>query len=165
MSNMSEVEKYKNFPEGSGGKMIYDRYHLSVKNFFSKYYDKTNLKDWDLWMNNSIYKAWDGNKRLEFLKDWGERMKYFDFSEMVRFYKEEDLSGFDEDVKKFISFLAGDGFFKKNKISLESWIKSKNFTNPIKDYEQDVTISQALHLKGGMNYIRKQLINLHWWRQ
>jgi len=165
MSNISEIDKYKNYPEGSGGKMMYDRHYLSVEDFFSKYHDNADLKDWNYWMNNTINKAWEESKRSEFLKDWGERMKYFDFSEMERFYKEEGLSDFDEDVRKFISFLAGDGFFNKNKISLESWISSKNFTNPIKDYEQDVTVSQALHLKGGMNYIRKQLVNLHWWRQ
>ena len=142
-----------------------DKKTLSTEDYIFKYYSQVKLDGWDYWMNNTINNAWKESKRLEFLKDWGERMKYFDFSEMERFYKEENLSDFDEDVRKFISFLAGDGFFSKNKISLESWMSSKNFTNPLKDYEQDVTVYQALHLKGGMNYIRKQLVNLHWWRQ
>ncbi|WP_411029860.1 hypothetical protein [Spongiimicrobium sp. 3-5] len=161
----SEIEKYKDYPEGSGGKMMYDKYFMTTKDFFSKYYFEADLKDWDRWMNNTINKAWNKNHRAEFLQSWGERMKYFDFLEMERFYKEENLSKFDEDVKKFVSFLAGDGFFYKNKITLESWITSKNFTNPIKNHEQDIRISQALSLKGGMNYIRIQLANLHWWRQ
>ena len=142
-----------------------DKKTLSTEEYIFKYYSQTKLDGWNYWMNNTINKAWEESKRLEFLKNWGERMKYFDFSEMERFYKDENLSDFDEDIRKFISFLAGDGFFKKNKINIENWITAKNFTNPIKNYEQDVTISQALHLKGGMNYIRKQLINLHWWRQ
>jgi hypothetical protein len=142
-----------------------DKETLSTAKYIEKYYSDVDLSGWDLWMNDTINKIWDKNQREDFLKSWGERMVDFNFLEMERFYRDEDLSLFDEDVKKFISFLAGDGFFKTNKISFKSWVDSKKFTNPIKDFIQDVTINQALELKGGMNYIRKQLVNLHWWRQ
>jgi hypothetical protein len=165
MLSKSEIEKYKDYPEGSGGKMMYDKYFMSVEDFFSKYYDKVDLQDWNYWMNNTINKCWDKKERSKFLSEWGERMKLFNFEEMERIYNEESLSDYDEDVRKFIAFLAGDGFFEKNKVSLDNWVESKKFANPIKEYEQDVTISQALKLKGGMNYIRKQLVNLHWWKQ
>ena len=95
-------------------------------------------------MDNTINKAWIKDDRQKFLESWGRGMRFFDFEEMERFYKEEDLSDFDDDVKKFLAFLAGDGFFQENKVSFKSWINSENFTNPIKDYKQDVTISQCL---------------------
>ena len=91
-------------------------------------------------------------------------MNAFNFSEMERFYKEEDLSMFDEDIQKFISFMAGDRFFEENNLTLNEWIKLDTFINPKKDYKQDVTLLRALEYDGGMNYIRKQLVNLHWWK-
>ncbi|NJM14258.1 MAG: hypothetical protein HC896_01735 [Bacteroidales bacterium] len=142
-----------------------DKRELSIPQYIDKYYSNVDLKGWKYWMTDNIRPAWEREKRKEFLAKWGERMKFFDFAKMENFYEKRDLSGFDEDVKKFVAFLAGDGFFDKNNLTFEDWINSKNFTNPLKDYEQDVTIKEALSLKGGMNYIRKQLINLHWWRQ
>lgn len=143
-----------------------DKKTLSAEDYIFKYYAQVKLDGWNYWMNNTINKAWEKSKRLEFLKDWGERMKYFDFSEMERFYKEEDLSDFDEDVKKFISFLAGDGFFLKNKISFSEWLSIRNFTNPYNSSDQhEINISQFLKISGGMNYLREQLTGLSWWRQ
>jgi len=141
-----------------------DRQNLSLKEYIAKYYLDYDLKGWDLWMCNTINKAWDENLRDNFISTWGERMKYFDFKKMEIFYYTEDLSCFDEDVKKFFSFLAGDGFFEKYKITFSKWITILNFSNPDKEYFQDITISEALNFPGGMNYVRSQLINLLWWR-
>ena len=55
-------------------------------------------------------------------------------------------------------------FFEENNLTLNEWIKLDTFTNPKKDYKQDVTLLRALEYDGGMNYIRKQLVNLHWWK-
>lgn len=142
-----------------------DRENLLLKEYIAKYYSEIDLTGWNFWMNNTINKAWDKDLRDNFISAWGERMKNFDFEKMELFYNTEDLSDFDEDVKKFLSFLAGDGFFEKHKISFSKWITTLNFTNPHKNYSQDVTILEALNLHGGMNYIRSQLINLTWWHQ
>ena len=160
----SEIEKYKDYPEGSGGKMMYDRHNLPTEEFFTKYYLSIDLSDWNLWMSDTVNKAWEEKSRIEFQNSWGERMNAFNFSEMERFYKEEDLSMFDEDIQKFISFMAGDRFFEENNLTLNEWIKLDTFTNPKKDYKQDVTLLRALEYDGGMNYIRMQLVNLHWWK-
>jgi hypothetical protein len=141
-----------------------DKQELTLPQYIEKYYSNIDLKGWDYWIANNINLAWNKANRADFLENWGERMKFFDFDKMERFYEEKDLSVFDEDIKKFIAFLAGDSFFEGNKITFENWLTVKNFTNPLKDYEQDITIKEALKIKGGMNYIRKQLINLHWWR-
>ena len=142
-----------------------DKKNLSLKEYIAKYYSQFDLTGWNYWINNTINKAWDKNYRDEFLKSWGERMEYFDFNKMEYFYQNEDLSKFDEDVKKFLSFLSGDGFFIKNKITFKDWLNILNFTNPLKPYEQDITINEVLNYDGGMNFLRSQLMNLVWWRQ
>ncbi len=142
-----------------------DKQQLSVSEYIDKYYSNVNLDDWIYWMNSNIDAAWTIERRKELRSSWGERMANFDFDKMMNFFNQEDLSPFDDDIKKFISFLAGDSFFETNRISYNEWLAVKNFTNPLKGYAQDVTIEEALKLKGGMNYIRKQLVNLHWWRR
>lgn len=46
----------------------------------------------------------------------------FDFSKMRKFYEEikNDIR-FEDDIKRFFAFLAGDGYFEANKISYEDF--------------------------------------------
>lgn len=142
-----------------------DKKNLTIAQFIDKYYTYADLKGWNYWIKNNIELAGNKDQRTAFLNNWGKRMESFNFDKMERFYKEKNLSDFDEDVRKFFAFLEGDGFFKSNSITFEKWIYTKNFTNPLKEYPQDIAIIEALKLKGGMNYIRKQLVSLHWWRE
>ena len=43
MESDNNITKYKNYPEGSGGRMLYDKHSLPIIDFFAKYY-----------LNNSI---------------------------------------------------------------------------------------------------------------
>ena len=117
-------------------------------------------------MKDPINMAWNKNTRQAFIDEHSSyRIENFDFDKMERFYNEKDLSAFDEDVRRFFAFLAGDGYFEENKITFEKWITIKNCINPSKDIVLDLSIKEALDYKGGMNYIRMVLRGLHWWRQ
>ena len=142
-----------------------DKLNLSLEDYIEKYYSNIDLSGWDYWKETAINLVFDKSKRKDFKIRWGMRMISFDFEKMEIYLVRKELMVFEEDIRKFIAFLAGDGFFDEHAISLDDWLHKKNFTDPKRDFELELSILQALEFKGGLNYIRKQLMNLQWWRR
>lgn len=44
---MGKNDNYRDYPEGSGGKKIYDRYNLAFQDYLDKYYRNPDLSRWE----------------------------------------------------------------------------------------------------------------------
>lgn len=162
-----ELNMYKDFPEGSGGKRRHDFGTLSFKDWVKKYCAAPNLSAYEgflKWAKLALVQS------EEFHSIWNKgRIQPYNYDLISHAYvklRNENL--FDDDVNLFIAFLAGDGFFEVYNTELESWICSTNWQNPSKDCLQLNTcllMEEIAPMEFGMNYIRESLGNLDYWRQ
>jgi len=155
-----EILKYKDYPEGSGGKWLYDKYTLPFDLWIAKYYTNPDLTGW----NGLLKWANEANIQSElFMKEWCKnRIVAYDFEKYIATYKKlNSMTVFDEDINKFIAFMAGEGFFDRYSISLEDWLQRK--INP--ESSNDVyTLVDINSLKFGTNYIKSYLAELDFWK-
>lgn len=96
--------------------------------------------------------------------EWGEIAKTFNSEEMMGIYSQLKDFPLEEDIKQYISFLGGSGFFKNFNISVINWLNSTNWVNPHKNYDNGRSIIFIANLKYGMNYLRTQLGAMDWWK-
>lgn len=141
---------------------------ISKAKYLSKYYSenspdsRVSLDSWNLWIPD-LEMAFNESKRDEFLNRWGSRMRYFDFNKMKLFYESLAFSNYDDDLKKFFAFLAGDGFFDSEFVSFENWVNKSNFINT--HIDSFLSINEALKHPEGMNFVKTNLPRLHWLRE
>jgi hypothetical protein len=129
--NKLEAQKYENYPEGSGGRKIYDMFYLPFQEYLNKYYKTPDLSRWDYINSKFIIPmfdetAWDDY--LEFLNKVKprfvpEKNKKDKFWEQIK-----DDNRFSKDLKCFFTYLYTIGFYKGE--SFEEWLKSTNWMNP-----------------------------------
>lgn len=158
-----ELDKFKNFHEGTPEKRHYDFYHLPFEDWVAKYYANPDLTQWKLWQedaNNALT-----NRNL-FIQQWKGRSQKFDFQEMESTFEElKKKKEFEDDIMLYISFLAGDGFFKTYHITIEQWYTMKNWASPgIEPNSKTRTINELKLMPYGINYLRTRLADLNWWR-
>jgi hypothetical protein len=146
-----------------------DYRRLPITSYIEKYfYENKEIEgSWKNGFKRTVDMAFDPDKRKEFFERWGERANFFDFQEMERFYGLiRNDNRFDDDIKRFFSFLAGEGYFKTWEIDFNQFVKSNNFNNP-NEFNNDpraLSIERLTEIKGGQNYIRLQLISMGWWK-
>ncbi len=162
-----EALKYKDYPENSGGKAIYDMYFLPFQEYLNKYYTNPDLTGWERWKNKYITPAFDENRHYEMIKNFGYAdKKFYDFDAQNKFYEQlKNDERIDDDIKQFIGFLAGTGFFKKYNLTLDQWFAMKNWANPYVPNEKGMTINEILNYKYGNNLLRTNLPILNYWRR
>ena len=168
--NQKEALKYKDYPENSGGKAIYDRYFLPFKKYLEKYYSDSEYEEWERWKKKYIESAFDENQHDEFIKNWGYvDKKYHHFNTQYQVYSQlKNDERLPEEVKKFIGFLAGvgEGFFNKYHITVEQWFNMKNWHNPnLPENEEGHTINEILSYPYGINYFKVLLIQMPYWKR
>jgi len=155
-----DILKYKDYPEGSGGKWLYDKYTLPFESWINKYYENPDLTGWNgllIWANEAYTQS------NLFMKEWCKnRIVAYDFEKYEATYsKLNTMALFDDDINRFIAFMAGEGFFNKYDISLEGWLQTK--MNPDGN-DRIYTIVDVSILKCGVNYIKSYLAELDFWK-
>ena len=167
MNKLEGVLKYKDYPEGSGGKKIYDSYILSFDVFLTKYYSKINLSRWDEWMEKYVKLAFNQEQHEEMAKNFGYvSVSMHSFEEQQKIYDElETELRLDQEVRMFIGFMAGAGFFKRYNLNIEQWFHITNWMHP---HQKDVTfpkLNVILNYPYGLNYIKVNLLQLPFWQR
>lgn len=166
--NKLEVLKYKDYPEGSGSKRLYDMYFLPFGEYLAKYYSNPNWETWDRWRSRYIEAAFNKNRHDEMIKNFGYAdKKYYDFDTQYEFYSQLKMDKrLDDDTMQFIGFLAGAGFFKKYDITLKQWFNMKNWSNPyLSEIKDDKTINEIISYPYGENYIKTNLPQMAFWNR
>ncbi len=161
-----DFEKYKNYPEGSGGKKMYDEFTLTFDAYLIKYYSCPDFEEWNRWRVRFIEPAFDENRHDEMIRNFGYVSKdRHDFDCQSFVYAELQQNKFmAEDVKQFVGFMAGAGFFKKYKLSIQDWLEIRNWFNPIESNEMK-PISEIIAIPYGLNYLRLFLLQMPFWRR
>lgn len=159
-----DFDQYKNSPIGSPGRMVYDRYNLSTKNYFDRYYSNPDLSNWNMLVKDIIDPLFDISRRKSVLSNISVYGKNFSIEEMEAFYNEhKSRNVFDDDIFKFMAFLNGQGFFKRIKMSYDQWINAKNYANPHRpesDYPDTVSLVDNTKFEHGMNAVRMELTSI-----
>ncbi|MBP7808115.1 MAG: hypothetical protein KA163_02370 [Bacteroidia bacterium] len=161
-----EALKYKDYPEGSGGKSIYDLYFMEFEQYLEKYYRDPEYKQWERWYNKYIEPAFDPNRHSEMIKNFGYISdSIHDFTAQSEVFNDlKSDARLTEEIRQFIGFMAGSGFFKRYNLSLNEWFNMKNWSNPYtKDIENGMSINEILNCKYGINYFKISLTQMpHW---
>lgn len=162
----SEIERYINYQEEGDGKKIYDSYNLPFIQYLQKYYRKLNFDRWNDWMEKFVKPSFcyrDGHMQnvsnLNYISD-----NIYDFEEQNKLYdilnREKRL---DEDLRMFIAFMGGAGFFNYYQINLETWFSVNNWVAPSSDIRQRRSINEILNYTFGLNFIKDTLTQLPYW--
>lgn len=170
-----EVLKYKDYPEGSGGKAIYDSLFLTFQDFLIKYYkapSETKKTSWDRfrrWQQKYIEPAFDESRHEEMIKNFGYvSIDKHDFKSQYAIYdKLKSDKRLDEETRMFIGFMAGAGFFKNYKISLEGWFEIENWSNPSANLENTNgrKLNDILDYEYGLNFLKVDLSQIPFWKR
>ena len=76
----------------------------------------------------------------------------------LKFYdKIKNDNRFDDELKKFFSFLYSCGFFMEHIITLEEWLKMNNWETPNIFEKESETILEILKKTNGINLIKNRL--------
>src|SRR5688500_18796950 len=95
-----EALKYRDYPEGSGGKAIYDSVFLPFQEYLIKYYKNPDLGAWMRWKEKYIDLAFDENRRDEMARNFGYVEKNFHDFELQNdaYQKTKQNKALDEDL-------------------------------------------------------------------
>ena len=157
------MEEYKNYPEGSAGKKLYDKYHMPFETWIKKYYQDADLTGWNRfykWVTKAFAKS------ALFESQWCKgRIERYDYDRLYSTYKSvSSLGFFDEEINRFIAFIASEGFFEIYNLSLDEWLHSKEWNHPSQKCEiHCYTIVEVSKLPFGINYIKSELAKLDFW--
>ena len=166
MNTKSQIERFKNYPEGSSGKRTYDEYNMEFKDFLNKYYTDEIFKTWSRWdtWKDFIIAAFNKNEIVKYNTKQG----YYLNSNIQDYTNALNSLEIDvkipTDIKKVIAFLVVDGFFNYYSIDPNTWLSMNNYINPkIKLPNQKKSIKELSSNQEGLNYLRNSLIHLWWW--
>ena len=164
---MEEYLKYKNYPEGSGLKKLYDSKTLSVKDFLLKYYSACDMGQWNRWMSKYVKPAYDKKRYDEMVRNFGYvSIKKHEFKTQYKFYElAKDDDRLDIDVAMFIGFLAGTGFFDNWALTLEEWFNIPNWSNPHNKFTESNSINTLLKYPYGLDCFRLGLLEMPHWKR
>ena len=147
---------------------------LTLKDYLSKYFKEIQPYDKEVWLkviNKLIDPSFDENRYDEMVYVFGYTSKdKHDFKKQYQFYKElEKDKRIDEEIKKFIGFMAGNHFFDKYIFDINEWFNSYYWTRPDltgnTDYKMKYTINDILNLPYGLNYLKTILPQLNYWKR
>ncbi|TRX33229.1 hypothetical protein FNW52_15840 [Flavobacterium sp. ZT3R18] len=164
---LKNIEKYKNYPDGSLSRKTYDRYFLHFEEYLKKYYHNPNFKEWERWYQKYIEPAFDLKRHHEMIKNFGYvSIDKHDFITQYEVYSQlKSDERLDEETKKYVGFLAGAGFFNQFNLSVERWFKINNWQNPNIKNEESKTLNEILNYPYGINYFKTLLTQMPFWRR
>ena len=168
MNKYEEILKYKDFPEGSGSKKMYDKYFLPFNEYLEKYYSNPIFSEWNNWYKSYIEPAFDENRHDEMIRNFGyiSKDKHDFVTQYEVFFQLNKSEELDKEFTEFIGFIAGMGFFKKYDLTINQWLNIKNWQNPYLEVDEDgKTIIQILSYPYGLNYIKMLFTQMPFWKR
>ena len=164
---MEEYSKYKDSPDGSGLKKLYDSRTLSIKDFLLKYYSDCDFTQWDRWISKFVDPAFDKQRYDEMIRNFGYvSIEKHEFITQYQFYELAKEDGrLDVDVAKFIGFLAGTGFFDKWSLTLDEWFNIPNWSNPYNNILESCSINSLLKHRFGLDCFKLGLLEMPHWKR
>lgn len=164
---INDLKKYKDFPEGSAGKVMYDSIYMTFEAYLEKYYLGVDLSVWRKWIEKYINPAFDPYEHEVMIKNFGySSLDNFNFSEQYNVYNElENEKRLDEETRRFIGFLGGAGFFKRFNLEVINWFNIPNWYHPYWKPDGQKTLNEILDFKYGLNYIKIQFIGMPFWKR
>ena len=143
---------------------------MPFSEYIKKYYSKLDLYDIEVWNKiilNLINLAFDETRHEEMAYNFGylsidkhDFDKQFEFNDKL---KNDDR--LDDEVRKFVGFMAGNHFFYKYHITVEQWFNMKNWYNPNVENEEGHTINEILNYPYGINYFKVLLTQMPYWKR
>jgi hypothetical protein len=165
----SKIKNYKDYPEGSGKKGIFDYVFLSFKDYINKYYQSPDISTWEIWQAKYIEPAFDESRHEEMIKNFGYvSIDKHDFKSQYAIYNQlKEDNRLDDETVKFIGFMAGAGFFEKLNINLEEWFDVDNWSAPLlfPDNNKRMSINDILSYTYGLNYLKVNLPQMSFWNR
>lgn len=152
-----------------------DRRELPFNQYLLKHHqrlDKFTQLLWTDWLSKYVEPAFDENRHQEMVKNFGyTSVGKHDFQKQSTFYNELKADDrVDEEIRKFIGFMAGSHFFDKYITTLHEWFNSKYWARPdladqYPEHQSDHTINEILEIPYGLNYLKEVLLGLNHWRR
>ena len=148
---------------------------MPLKPFLVKYYSKLdsyNIEVWEKIMLNLVELAYKETTYSKMAENFGySSIDKHDFRKQYEFYNElQNDSRLDDEVKKFIGFMAGNHFFEKYVHNINDWFNSYYWMKPYLSVTNptevtDFTINDVLNCPYGLNYLKTILPQLNHWRR
>jgi hypothetical protein len=167
VEDIERIKTYKDYPEGSGKRKIYDYVFLPLHKFIEKHYSSPDLSTWEVWQKKYIEPAFEEIRYDEMIENFGYVKKEFhDFDVQYKIftYLTNDIR-LDDQTRKFIGFMGGVGFFKKYKLGVEDWFNMNNWNHPEHEIEEGKTINDILQCPFGINMFKINLLQIPFWRR
>lgn len=122
--------------------------------------DVTSLNEWDRWFTKFVEPVFSSDDRDEYYKKIKEMQapfypKYWIAEKFYNTIKAD--TRFDEQLKKYFSFLYSCGFFMEHIISFEDWLSMSNWENPNSLDKNSETILEILKNDNGINILKSRL--------
>ena len=164
--NLEERFKYwKNEPDESPYRRIYDEHIMNFGDFLDKHYSDNKYFNWSRWNKWVLWiqKAFN-HEEMEALRVKGGYFRVNTSSQDYLASLETLELGMQlpKDITQVIAFLAVDGFFKHYSIDIKDWTRMDNYTNPA-NKEGKQSIDKLADNNESLNYLRESLIHLPWW--
>lgn len=119
-----------------------------------------DLSEWNKWFTKYVQPVFEFEKRESYY-DMIKRMQtpfYPKYWVAERFYEKiKNDSRFDDQLKKYFSFLYSCGFFMDNVITFDEWINIKNWENPLGGNDTSETILEILKKPYGLEELKQKL--------
>ena len=159
-----EASKFRNYPEGSGGKKNYDKYFLDFQEYLNNYFKYPDLSRWhyiNMKFVNPLFDGSDWESYMLFL--YQVKPSFFPDREKKQIFWSQinNDDRFSLDIKYFFTFLYTINFCRN--LSFEEWINIKNWEHPW--YEDEMkeakSIIELLKYNYSENYLKVHLAILN----
>jgi hypothetical protein len=158
------VEIYKNHPDGSPSKALYDLYNMDFQEYLNKYYKDPDLSRWDYINQKFITPLFDGTRWEDYWNFLYQVKPKFAPNELRKndFWNQiKNTTEFTNELKQFFTFLYSIEFFRD--LSFEEWLNTKNWNHPW--YQDESTnmksITELLKYDYSENFLKEQLASLN----
>lgn len=151
-----DFKEFKNYPEGSIEKRIYDSYFMDIDKYLIKYF-KNNTDRFNSFYQDYITPVFEKNNRNDYNEFLQKKKPPFsiDYSRFDEFYNNNCLKNkiLDVELFNFLSFLFSISHQFKNINVFMTWIENKIFL-------RNKTFNEIIKFPYGSNYIKSNLREL-----
>ncbi|MDR0661370.1 MAG: hypothetical protein LBG19_11420 [Prevotellaceae bacterium] len=163
-----EIKNYKDEPEGSVNKRIYDRYFLPFQEYLKKYYsDDKRLDRWKYFTDKFVKPLFDGTPYRNYRDFLYQATPPFcpDPEKLeIAWELLKDDARFDEELKQFFAFMCACGFLEDWHITFEQFLRISNWMHPWyeEECERKESILEVLNHNYGVTYLKSLLAGAPW---
>jgi hypothetical protein len=158
MEEKNKAIKYKDYPEGSGGKAIFDYYHISPQEYLVKYYsEKDRIDRFKSFYNDYVLPILNKENRVNYNIFLSQKKPPFvvDYEKFDEFFNNKNLYAkySDDELFNFLSFLYAISYQLENIDNFINWLNNKKYFN-------NNTLDEILKLSFGSDFIKSNLREL-----